>query len=239
MKGPKRTSIGEGIVLAAGRLTAVLSFPNLAVQAGACIAILRTARELQMVDQLEELAGAEGLTPAAVEAMMTRAITHRADAVRSNALHLVCSHRRTTALPTALELRLAGVAVTHGLRCTSAVFRSKLVARVATLLVRARGSVAAYHNRRGDWGAPGAAEGVAALQAWLQWLAGALVGSAYPGSPFERKFMAVELLGKALEVFGDQLQGQEVSAPRVCPPESGDTGHRGLSLGGRRGCMLS
>ena len=163
------------------------------------------------MDQLEDLAGEEGLTLEAVEAMMTAAITHRADATRADALQLVCSHRRTTALPTPLELRLAAAAVTHCLRCTSAVFRSKLAARVATLLVRARGSAAAYHNRRGDWGKPGSTEVVAALQAWLQWLTETLVASAYPGSPFERKFMAVELLGKALEVFGDQLRGQEVS----------------------------
>ena len=51
----------------------------------------------------------------------------------------------------------------------------------------------------------GTTAGVALSERWLRWLSNTLMASVYPGAPFARTFMAVELLNSLLEAFGDLI----------------------------------
>lgn len=51
---------------------------------------------------------------------------------------------------------------------------------------------------------------MARQQRWLHWFTAALMGSLYPGAPFARTHMAVELLNGLLDVFGDLINPELV-----------------------------
>jgi thyroid adenoma-associated protein len=87
------------------------------------------------------------------------------------------------------------------LRCTSPSSRNRLLPLLSALLRRVRFSVAAAEARPRAM-TPAIKRDIAACRGFLRWLVGHVLGSIYPGSVFERRFMALETLCLLLSEFG-------------------------------------
>eukprot|EP00887_Chlorella_sp_A99_P000062 scaffold16.g62.t1 len=193
-----------------------------------CLAVLKAGRRLGLVTDLGSL-GPAGIAPAQLEALLRQAAAHPSEALRVDALQLICCHPRSTAPPTALELSVASRALALALRTSSGGLRSKASQALVRLLQRMRGGAAlALNPASGGGAAAGAAGGgspaalppeVAAAEAWLRDLSGRLVLSLYPGAPYQRTYMAIQLLNLLLDTWGDCLN--PVLPPCVAKDGSG------------------
>ncbi|GAB4815827.1 hypothetical protein N2152v2_002873 [Parachlorella kessleri] len=182
--------------------------------AAACVTVLKAGRQLQLLSDLHDGANL-GLDAAAVEAILQRTVVHRSESIRLDSLQLVCVHPKATTLPTALELRIVSKFVALTLRCASSALRNKFLSLMSKLLARIRLGVAFVLSRPKRQQTPDMLKGVALSERWLRWLSNTLMASVYPGAPFARTFMAVELLNALLEGFGDLIvPGQ---APTALP----------------------
>ena len=193
-----------------------------------CLAVLKAGRQLGLVSDLGQLGGAAGLDAARLAGILQQALSHPSEGLRMDALQLVCCHPRTSTLPSALELSSAGHALALALRCSSSGLRSRTLQATTRLLQRTRGGVALALAQAGAGGgdgrdarahtAPATAEplppAVAAVEAWLQGLSERLVLSLYPGAPYQRTYMAAELLGMLLDHWGDLLAPELVGQGR-------------------------
>lgn len=158
-----------------------------------------------LVDLLQDLPQGPGMpSHDDMLCMLRQALHHRSDTVRADALALVCTHPRSTALPAAAELELAKEALTLSLRCNSASDRQKFLPTFTRLFARIRTGAGAVLTRPKAF-PPHAMEDVRRCEAWLQGITAQLVASIYPGAVYGREYMAVELLRGLLELFDDQL----------------------------------
>ena len=170
--------------------------------------------------------------------LLERAVVCRDARTRCDALELVCLDGRTASLPGDLELDLLKSALPGCLRGDSAAFRNALgsmlrglLARVKTGQLRAAVMIRQISRRRavfGDekppddvrYGGKGAAAftpeeadafilRAVACEKWTKWLVRALLASAYPGAPYERKFTALDLLNAVVETWGVAEGGED------------------------------
>jgi len=116
----------------------------------AFVCILRAARGMTLIGDLDDLLGVEArlalATPPA--ALLRAGVAHASEAVRIDVLELACVNPRASEPPGALELELAAGWLATGLRCTPAGLHSRAVALLGKLLGRVRGSVYAALQRQ-------------------------------------------------------------------------------------------
>ena len=145
-----------------------------------------------------------------MHSILARAVRHKSESIRLDALQFICVHPKALALPNTRELEIVDLTINLTLRCTSAAARQRTLADVGRLLARIRFGCAAVLNRPGDFSSKHRAC-VAECEYWLQRLSGTLMASLYPESQYGRKFMAMELMCTVLDMFGEQLQYLESS----------------------------
>ena len=155
------------------------------------------------------------------EAALARATVCRDRGVRKEALELLCVDGKRSSAPGATELRLLRRALPAAMRGESAAFRNALGTMIRALLARiktcqARAAAALRtaarlgpkattdSEKRADLDLDlekraGAAERCAEFTEWLVRLA---LASAYPGAPYERKYMALDVLNAVAETWG-------------------------------------
>ncbi|KAK3280677.1 hypothetical protein CYMTET_11497 [Cymbomonas tetramitiformis] len=186
-------------------------------QGAALVALLKVARGLGIFQQLEERILIEGQEFALPRAWLEAALVHAEESVRLDSLELCCVALRQAALPGSLELHLVRGAIPYNMRVSSSSFRNKFVTLLRKMLARVRtatdraGTVQrlqAKHTGSGgaqygllqgldDAGSAAAAsrdEAVACCEDFVRWLAQFMIGCLYPGAPFERKSIAIEVL---------------------------------------------
>ncbi|KAK9830510.1 hypothetical protein WJX72_012147 [[Myrmecia] bisecta] len=213
----------------------------------ALVAILKAARQLQLISDLDVVTVPGCGSVTIPESMLQRAISHCTESLRVDAMQLACVHPKATAPPGALELQLVALGLSLGMRCTSTSLRNKWMSLFGKLLRRIHTAVHAIVHRRHlrqlsmaaavKRGKPDRAE-VAALEnaeelkdlqrlvAFMQWLTRSLLGSLYPGAPFERKYLATLLLNTLLEVRGEAgilSPAHEGPLDLLCPGFEGPT----------------
>ena len=155
------------------------------------------------------------------EAALARATVCRDRGVRKEALELLCVDGKRSSAPGATELRLLRRALPAAMRGESAAFRNALgtmiralLARIKTCQTRAAAALRTAarlgpktttdSEKRADLDLDlekraGAAERCAEFTEWLVRLA---LASAYPGAPYERKYMALDVLNAVAETWG-------------------------------------
>lgn len=175
--------------------------------------------------------------------MLERAVVCKEPRTRCDALEMVCIDGKRASLPGPLELDLLRRALPACLRGDGAAFRNALGSMTRGLLARIKvgtGRVAAHIRQRARRAAASGEnfsggerfganlKGAAAMNAeeaeeaigrarecvrWSRWLVRMLLASAYPGAPYERKYMALDLLNAVAETWGpgvdDRSDGKE------------------------------
>ncbi|BDA45482.1 probable thyroid adenoma-associated protein homolog [Coccomyxa sp. Obi] len=192
-------------------------------QVAALVAVLKVARQLQLVRELDAVQVPGHAAVPIPEALLQRAIAHANEGLLVDAMTLACIHPKTTAMPGPLEVRLVARGLLLGMRCVSTSLRNKWTTLVGKLLRRVATSTHSVLHRwqvRPD--APASADpaerahDLAGLQqqaAFTRWLSRALLGSLYPGAPFERKFLAMLLLNTLLVVWDTPDKAVRCSSP--------------------------
>ncbi|KAK9842206.1 hypothetical protein WJX81_000582 [Elliptochloris bilobata] len=176
----------------------------------ALVAVLKAARALGLVDALDEVR-LPGSGPYALpEALLQSAVASADEGLAIDAVQMACTHQKATVLPSALELRLVALALSLGLRCGSQELQQNWAALLARLLRRQHLGVHAALVRWRARAPPDAlppdeaeeaADEMADMQrqaAFSRWLTRLLLAACYPGSPFERKYLALRLLAVLL-----------------------------------------
>ena len=150
------------------------------------------------------------------ERMLAAATVCRDRGTCKEALELLCLDGKRSSLPGSLELRLLRRALPCAMRGESAAFRNALGTMIRGLLGRIKvgqGRVAANLRAKGKGVTlPGgfacesdfessviAAEGAGEF---VEWLIDLSLASTYPGAPYERKYMALDMLNAVAETWG-------------------------------------
>ena len=157
------------------------------------------------------------------EAALARATVCRDRGVRKEALELLCVDGKRSSAPGATELRLLRRALPAAMRGESAAFRNALGTMIRGLLGRiktgqTRCAAALRANARLGAKATSGSEKRADLDLDLdlekrtkaaelcaeftEWLVRLALASAYPGAPYERKYMALDVLNAVAETWG-------------------------------------
>jgi hypothetical protein len=221
---------------AIGSLLAHLSSSSFKNKNVSCLAVLKAGRRLRLVTDFNHIPGFFNsctATEAMVEELLLSGIRHQSEAARLDALEVVCGISKTSnMLPSDMELRIALQALQLYSRCTGASFRGKMLLLFQILLIRVRRAVAvaarpARKQGQGKEEEDGENEKeVRRLERWLYAVQyNALLGL-YPGAPFERKMMSVEVLTAMFDCFGDCIKyidvrsSMDVSSPCIIQPRS-------------------
>ena len=150
------------------------------------------------------------------ERMLAAATVCRDRGTCKEALELLCLDGKRSSLPGLLELRLLRRALPCAMRGESAAFRNALGTMIRGLLGRIKvgqGRVVANLRAKGKGSKlPGgfACESdfessvIAAELAgeFVEWLIDLSLASTYPGAPYERKYMALDMLNAVAETWG-------------------------------------
>lgn len=155
------------------------------------------------------------------EAALARATVCRDRGVRKEALELLCVDGKRSSAPSATELRLLRRALPAAMRGESAAFRNALGTMIRSLLGRiktcqTRTAAALRTAARLEPKAETKAEKRADLEfdlekrsnaaelcaEFTEWLVRLALASAYPGAPYERKYMALDVLNAVAETWG-------------------------------------
>ena len=150
------------------------------------------------------------------ERMLAAATVCRDRGTCKEALELLCLDGKRSSLPGLLELRLLRRALPCAMRGESAAFRNALGTMIRGLLGRIKvgqGRVAVNLRAKGKGSKlPGgfACESdfessvIAAELAgeFVEWLIDLSLASTYPGAPYERKYMALDMLNAVAETWG-------------------------------------
>ena len=150
------------------------------------------------------------------ERMLAAATVCRDRGTCKEALELLCLDGKRSSLPGSLELRLLRRALPCAMRGESAAFRNALGTMIRGLLGRIKvgqGRVAVNLRAKGKGSKlPGgfACESdfessvIAAELAgeFVEWLIDLSLASTYPGAPYERKYMALDMLNAVAETWG-------------------------------------
>ncbi|CAN0398537.1 unnamed protein product [Lampetra fluviatilis] len=149
------------------------------------------------------------------EDLMERALAHRCDQVRLDALALLCESVRATEPVLPRELALLRTALPLALPSCSAATRRATLSLLRKLLLRMRDGALAWLRQSGSsphhrHGPPGVDErrphvGLQQYREFLFWLSDVSFDALFPGASFPRKFMALSMLGLLEEVFPDFL----------------------------------
>lgn len=159
------------------------------------IAALKTARRLQIVKGLPEFfAGKEQSFQKALRA----ALTHKSESVRVDAFEIVCGTKTVSSMPSDVELDSVLFFLELHMRCIGDHLKSKLSPLFKHLLTRVRREATSAAKAR-----PPKLVDVNRLESWLQSVGTMALRSLYPGAPYERLRMALEILKIMLEVLGD------------------------------------
>ncbi|XP_075921202.1 tRNA (32-2'-O)-methyltransferase regulator THADA isoform X1 [Petromyzon marinus] len=145
------------------------------------------------------------------EDLMERALAHRSDQVRLDALALLCESVRGTEPVSPRELALLRTALPLALPGCSAATRRATLSLVRKLLLRMRDGALAWLRQSGSShrsdppGVDGRRPHVSLQQygEFLVWLSDMSFDALFPGASFPRKFMALSMLGLLEEVFPD------------------------------------
>ncbi|XP_078452198.1 tRNA (32-2'-O)-methyltransferase regulator THADA [Lampetra planeri] len=147
------------------------------------------------------------------EDLMERALAHRCDQVRLDALALLCESVRATEPVLPHELALLRTALPLALPSCSAATRRATLSLLRKLLLRMRDGALAWLRQSGSsphhrHGPPGVDErrphvGLQQYREFLFWLSDVSFDALFPGASFPRKFMALSMLGLLEEVFPD------------------------------------
>ncbi|KAL0046958.1 hypothetical protein WJX82_002976, partial [Trebouxia sp. C0006] len=211
-------------------------------QVATLVAILKTARQMGLYQDLGCVSVAGEGSVAIPERLLQRAVASRVESLQVDALQLACVHPRTTSLPGDVELGIIKQALVLGMRCTSTSMRNKWTGLLTKLLRRVLMSVHAALNRqrlaipktgRGphvDVHAQKDLAGVRRQEAFMQWLSQMLLACLYPGAPYERKYMAILLLNTLLEVWNAPDAG--------CKSYTKPSSHENASLADSPGTLV-
>jgi hypothetical protein len=235
--------------------SAILTYPcPSAARTGALMTVVKAGKKEGLFESLEQVAGPGRPLD---DSVFAAALESASDATRLEALEVLVAHPKTSALPTPLEMQLFLAAVRTGMRCQQSGIRAKWCVLLRRLLTRtcqgvksvftrmrrerrdAQGikqhlpAVGSQPPKRAQMGlAPPpeedtSAEGLRAIEAFLQEVAGEALASLYPGATHERMIVAFEILTCMLELW--PLGGTEEAAGVAAEgdEEDGAAGRRG------------
>ena len=72
---------------------------NFTRQVAALVAVLRVARTVGLAEDLGAVTAPDGAVVRVPESVLRAAVGHRSESLRADALHLACTHPRTSSLP--------------------------------------------------------------------------------------------------------------------------------------------
>ncbi|KAK9830799.1 hypothetical protein WJX74_007694 [Apatococcus lobatus] len=174
----------------------------LAAQVPSVIAVLKTARQLQLMDGLSQVT-VPGHEPLGLpHTLLEQAVIHSSESLRIDVMQLACLHPRSTAFPGVAELRIVAQSVSLNMRGEGAGLRSKWLTLLNQLLHRINvASHAALHrqamrttSRHPPDGAAADERGLSEQQSFLDWLSRLILASLYPGAASQRKVTALMIL---------------------------------------------
>ena len=169
------------------------------------------------------------------ERMLAAATVCRDRGTCKEALELLCLDGKRSSLPGSLELRLLRRALPCAMRGESAAFRNALGTMIRGLLGRIKvgqGRVVANLRAKGKGSKlPGGFESESDFESsviaaelageFVEWLIDLSLASTYPGAPYERKYMALDMLNAVAETWGVGTLDDE-KAPDAAPESSED-----------------
>ncbi|MEW5307274.1 MAG: hypothetical protein WDW36_009681 [Sanguina aurantia] len=216
-----------------------LSSPQLA----SVVCVLKACRQAALMEGLDSLQGALGLEGLDVRKMLLSAVTHSSTILRCDVLQLAALNPRLSELPGKLELELATRWLLLSSREPPGGQRNRAVTAIGRLVERIRlgvrvlmatkegaatagqaqsGRVVKAQGRQqvllkgpGGGGVASRDEVLARQQSFMQWLTRHLVLGLYPGGPFARKALALDLMGEVMTLWAGWEQ------PPAPPPVPG------------------
>ena len=196
-------------------------------EVGAVVAVLKAAKDLNLVGELElALPCPGGARVHLPPRLFQEAIASRVESVRIDVLELMCGGHKQIVLPGALNLSLLRQAIPMNLRCSIPGFKQRFATLMRKFFTRIHVAMRNIKHRHAtdrrwlakqprhasaqgegaanDPGDPVRASEIEAIDAsasFLAWLEDYLVCCAYPGAPFSRKSLALDLLLVLLQTF--------------------------------------
>ncbi|XP_024527150.1 thyroid adenoma-associated protein homolog [Selaginella moellendorffii] len=202
------------------------------------VSLIKVARGLALMENEIRTSGSasemtflvKGVAVYAPISLLELALTHLEEGLRVDSAELICLNPKTAVMPSPFELHLLRVAMPLNMRCSSTAFRMKWTSLLKKFFSRVRvatdrqmkleSSKGGYRNGEQASGAiqrklDSSVVTLAEMQAFMQWLTRLLVSSLYPSAPYERKYMAMEILNVLLDVWPttDQLQSKKNFSP--------------------------
>ncbi|KAM7408173.1 hypothetical protein PAMA_002048 [Pampus argenteus] len=164
---------------------------------GALMTCLRAARAQGVAPSSEEgLWG--GLVPFS---LLQRALVHKHDQVRMDALGLVCESHRSTEVLTSQEMDLIRHFLLPNLNSQSPGVRQQTVSLMKKLLCRVKDSSQLLQKRRSQEQRDGDQHTLHLYKEFLRWLCVRLLEVLLPGASFSKCLMSLHLLGLLGQLF--------------------------------------
>eukprot|EP00898_Chlorokybus_atmophyticus_P008554 jgi/Chlat1/86/Chrsp1S03198 len=207
-------ALAKGPEVLVALLKAVLEGPD-TQKAAALVAVLKVGRSLRMLDEASiERVTQHGQTLLEIPLHVIQdAAISSSEALRADALELLCISAKATALPSLLDMQLLSQTIPLNLRPSGGSFRQRWSAVLKKFLLRLKESLERVSHARKvrlqrgvadeDVDSAVSAEEQHAHAVWefLRWLSRLFFASLYPTAPYERKLMAIEMLNTLAEFW--------------------------------------
>ncbi|XP_053731279.1 thyroid adenoma-associated protein isoform X2 [Synchiropus splendidus] len=186
---------------------------------GALMTCLRAARAQGVVSSSEDgLWG--GLVPIS---LLKKALTHKHDQVRMDALGLVCESHRSTEVLTSQEMGLIRHFLLPNLNSQSPAVRQQAVSLMKKLLNRVKDSAQMLQKKQTQERDPELSEqaqhSLLLYKEFLHWLCERLFDALAPGAPFSKCFMSLHLLDLLGQIFTFSTGSQGFALGEVVTPD--------------------